>query len=216
MWNWICVCNCACEAGEQCGVHTNVSSRSNRGRSCAFFFFLDEGAFLDHTPPSSSGAEGEGGAAETVPVSSGPVAALAPSLTPASQPTISLLTDSSSDSLSVESLTLLPPADSPHLYPCTRYSSISQNLPRGEVFITEEEEGGGSGDEREEGGDEGWLDETEADTTVKEVTTELVTPTEEEPEGQENTAEKEETGTELLPAQQTEMHSEAIDSPELD
>ncbi|CAG02693.1 unnamed protein product, partial [Tetraodon nigroviridis] len=69
-----------------------------------FCFPLDEGAFLDHTPPSSSSAaEGEG------------AAALAPSLTPASQPTISLLPESSSDSLSVESLTLLPPADSPHL-----------------------------------------------------------------------------------------------------
>lgn len=182
-----------------------------------FCFPLDEGAFPDHTPPSSSGAEGEGGAAGTIPVSCGPVAALAPSLTPASQPTISLLTDSSSDSLSVESLTLLPPADSPHLYSCARYSSISQNSPRGEVFITvEEEEEGGSGDEREEGGEEGWLDEMETDTTVKEVTTELVTPTEEEPEGQENTAVKEETEAESLPAQQTEMHSEAVDSPELD
>uniref|UniRef100_H3D223 C-type lectin domain containing 16A n=1 Tax=Tetraodon nigroviridis TaxID=99883 RepID=H3D223_TETNG len=103
--------------------------------------FPNEGAFLDHTPPSSSSAaEGEG------------AAALAPSLTPASQPTISLLPESSSDSLSVESLTLLPPADSPHLYPCARLSSVSQNLPR-----------------------------------------ELVTPTEEEPEGQGNTAAKEET-----------------------
>lgn len=164
-----------------------------------FCFPLDEGAFPDHTPPSSSGAEGEGGAAGTMPVSCGPVSALAPSLTPASQPTISLLTDSSSDSLSVESLTLLPPADSPHLYSCARYSSISQNLPRGEVFITVEEEGG-SGDEREEGGEEGWLDEMETDTAVKEVTTELVTPTEEEPECQENTAEKE-AEAESLPAQ---------------
>uniref|UniRef100_A0A3Q3WMF9 Uncharacterized protein n=1 Tax=Mola mola TaxID=94237 RepID=A0A3Q3WMF9_MOLML len=47
-----------------------------------------------------------------------PVTALAPSLTPASQPTISLLTDNNADALSVESLTLLPPADSPHLHPC--------------------------------------------------------------------------------------------------
>lgn len=170
---------------------------------------LDEGAFLDHAPPSSSGAEGEGGAAETMPV-----AALAPSLTPASQPTISLLTDSSSDSLSVESLTLLPPADSPHLYPCARYSSSSQNLPRGEAFITEEEEERGSSDEREEGGEEGWLDETE--TTVKEVTTELVTPTEEVPGGQENTDAKEETEDESLPGQHPKMHREAIESPELD
>lgn len=117
----------------------------------------------------------------------------------------------------MESLTLLPPADSPHLYPCAHYSSVSQNLLRGEVFITEEEEEEGvSGDEREEGSEEGWLDETETDTTVKEVTTELVTPTEEDTDGQEHTVVKEETEEESLPAQQTEMHSEAIESPELD
>lgn len=169
---------------------------------------LDEGAFLDHTPPSSSGAEGEGGAADTMPGSSGPVAALAPSLTPASQPTISLLTESSSDSLSVESLTLLPPADSPHLHPCARHSSVSQSLLSAEGFIPEEEEEDIINDDREEGEEEGWLDETE--TTVKEVTTELVTPTEEEP------GVKEQTEVESLPAEQTEMHNETIDSPELD
>ncbi|XP_019723869.1 protein CLEC16A isoform X1 [Hippocampus comes] len=69
----------------------------------------DDGTFLESTPPSSSCGEGEGG---------GPPPTLAPSLTPASQPTISLLTDSNADTLSVESLTLLPPADSPHLHPC--------------------------------------------------------------------------------------------------
>lgn len=176
---------------------------------------LDEGAFLDHTPPSSSGAEGEGGAADPMPGSSGPVAALAPSLTPASQPTISLLTESSSDSLSVESLTLLPPADSPHLHPCARHSSISQSLLSAEGFIPEEEEEEEDimADDREEGEEEGWLDETE--TTVKEVTTELLTPTEEEPGGQELTAVKE-TEDESLPAEQTQMHNETIDSPELD
>uniref|UniRef100_A0A3Q2YGJ0 C-type lectin domain containing 16A n=1 Tax=Hippocampus comes TaxID=109280 RepID=A0A3Q2YGJ0_HIPCM len=63
----------------------------------------DDGTFLESTPPSSSCGEGEGG---------GPPPTLAPSLTPASQPTISLLTDSNADTLSVESLTLLPPADS--------------------------------------------------------------------------------------------------------
>ncbi|TNM97245.1 hypothetical protein fugu_015401 [Takifugu bimaculatus] len=173
----------------------------------------DEGAFLDHTPPSSSGAEGEGGAADTMPGSSGP--ALAPSLTPASQPTISLLTESGSDSLSVESLTLLPPADSPHLHPCARHSSISQSLLTAEGFIPEEEEEEDiMADEREEGEEGGWLDETE--TTVKEVTTELVTPTEEEPGGQEITAVKEQTKDQSLPAEQTEMHNETIDSPELD
>lgn len=113
----------------------------------------------------------------------------------------------------MESLTLLPPADSPHLHPCARHSSISQILLRGEVFIPEEEEEGISSDEREEGKEEGWLDETE--TTIKEVTTELVTLSEEEPGGQEITALKEQT-EESLPAELTEMHSETIDSPELD
>uniref|UniRef100_A0A8C4IVU1 C-type lectin domain containing 16A n=1 Tax=Dicentrarchus labrax TaxID=13489 RepID=A0A8C4IVU1_DICLA len=80
----------------------------------------DDGTFLEHTPPSSSGGEGEGGGGQVMQVSSTPSAAvtapaLAPSLTPASQPTISLLTDNNADALSVESLTLLPPAGSPHL-----------------------------------------------------------------------------------------------------
>lgn len=44
-----------------------------------------------------------------------PAATLAPSLTPAAQPTISLLSDANTDSLSVDSLTLLPPADPPCL-----------------------------------------------------------------------------------------------------
>uniref|UniRef100_A0A672S048 C-type lectin domain containing 16A n=1 Tax=Sinocyclocheilus grahami TaxID=75366 RepID=A0A672S048_SINGR len=41
--------------------------------------------------------------------------ALAPSLTPAPQPTISLLSDNDAETLSVDSLTLLPPADPPRL-----------------------------------------------------------------------------------------------------
>uniref|UniRef100_A0A8C2IT00 C-type lectin domain containing 16A n=1 Tax=Cyprinus carpio TaxID=7962 RepID=A0A8C2IT00_CYPCA len=41
--------------------------------------------------------------------------ALAPSLTPAPQPTISLLSDNNAETLSVDSLTLLPPADPPRL-----------------------------------------------------------------------------------------------------
>lgn len=196
------------------GVSTLTSAlRAHSSHRSRLSSPLDEGAFLDHTPPSSSGAEGEGGAADTMPGCTGPVAALAPSLTPASQPTISLLTESSSDSLSVESLTLLPPADSPHLHPCARHSSISQSLLTAEGFIPEEEEED-IADEREEGEEEEWLDETE--TTVKEVTTELVTPTEEEPGGQEITAVKEQTEDESLPAEQTEMHNETIDSPELD
>lgn len=173
---------------------------------------------MEPTPASSSGGEGESGATEPMAVSSGPVSGLAPSLTPASQPTISLLTDSSSDSLSVESLTLLPPADSPLLHPCTRYTSVSHSLHRGEGFIPEEEdedEQGIGDEEREEVEDEGWLDDTETDTTIKEVTTELVTPTE-ELEGQRNAAVKEQTGDESIPAEHEQEHREAIDSPELD
>lgn len=195
------------------GVATSMSPlHAGSSHRCRLSSPLDEGAFLDHTPPSSSGAEGEGGAVDAMPGSSGLVAALAPSLTPASQPTISLLTESSSDSLSVESLTLLPPADSPHLHPCARHSSISQNFRRAEGFIPEEEEV--IADEREEGEEEGWLDETE--TTVKEVTAELVTPTEEESGGQEITAVEEQAEDESLPAEQTGRHNETIDSPELD
>ncbi|RXM32444.1 Protein CLEC16A [Acipenser ruthenus] len=52
---------------------------------------------------------------ETGSVVPAPGRALAPSLTPAHQPTISLLSDDT-DSLSVESLTLLPPTDPQHIH----------------------------------------------------------------------------------------------------
>ncbi|KAJ0041668.1 hypothetical protein NL108_008801 [Boleophthalmus pectinirostris] len=119
----------------------------------------DESVLSAYTPPASSAPE------EGAPASAhGPV--LAPSLTPAAQPTISLLTDNTTDSLSVESLTLLPPADSPHLHPCTSHP------PKGQDTITEEEEEG----EKEPGhtGDE---EEEETDATVKE---EQMTPTDED------------------------------------
>uniref|UniRef100_A0A671XT23 C-type lectin domain containing 16A n=1 Tax=Sparus aurata TaxID=8175 RepID=A0A671XT23_SPAAU len=90
----------------------------------------DDGTFLEHTPPSSSGGEGEGGGGEVTLVSSVTAPTLAPSLTPASQPTISLLTDNSADSLSVESLTLLPPSDSPHLHPCASHAPATHSLQR--------------------------------------------------------------------------------------
>ncbi|KAM7386580.1 hypothetical protein PAMA_009272 [Pampus argenteus] len=155
----------------------------------------DDGTFLEHTPPSSSGGEGEGGGREVTLVSSTPVPAqaLAPSLTPASQPTISLLTNSNANTLSVESLTLLPPSDSPHLHPCA--SHIPTTLQRPDAAIAEEEEdndeekeGVSKGERREEEEleeeEESPIDETEKDATVKEeTTTELVTPTDEEPEG---------------------------------
>uniref|UniRef100_A0A8D3E5R3 C-type lectin domain containing 16A n=1 Tax=Scophthalmus maximus TaxID=52904 RepID=A0A8D3E5R3_SCOMX len=89
---------------------------------------LDDGTFLEHT-------EGEGGGGEVTQVSSTPSTlvpspALAPSLTPASQPNISLLTDNSADTLSVESLTLLPPAGSPHLHPCASHIPVTHGLQR--------------------------------------------------------------------------------------
>ncbi|XP_055079366.1 protein CLEC16A isoform X2 [Periophthalmus magnuspinnatus] len=120
----------------------------------------DESVFSAYTPPACVAPE------EGAPASAhGP--ALAPSLTPATQPTISLLTDDATDSLSVESLTLLPPAGSPHLHPCTSVA------PKGQATIIEEEEMkelGHTGDEEEE----------ETDATVKEE--QMTTTDEDSPE----------------------------------
>lgn len=163
--------------------------------------------------------------------------ALAPSLTPASQPTISLLTDNNADALSVESLTLLPPADSPHLHPCASQVPATHSLQRPDASIPEEEE-----DQEDEGGvkrepredeelqeEEGSpTDETETDATIKEeaTTTELVTPTDEatgerdggeEPEGEDTLLEVNRDN--LTAAEKTEgaeTHDETPDSPELD
>ncbi|KAM4530978.1 protein CLEC16A isoform 2-T2 [Odontesthes bonariensis] len=188
----------------------------------------DDGTFLEHTPPSSSGGESEGGGGEVTQVSSTPVLApaLAPSLTPASQPTISLLTDSSADTLSVESLTLLPPADSPHLHPC----AATFSLQRPDATIAEEEEerewlGKGEANEEEDEGSP--IDETDA--TVKEETTEtieLITPTDEAPEGADRPEGEDGelldegddmTATEsALKTEDAEIRSETPDSPELD
>ncbi|XP_070703371.1 protein CLEC16A isoform X2 [Pempheris klunzingeri] len=208
----------------------------------------DDGTFLEHTPPSSSGGEGEGGGGEVMLVSSTPSApALAPSLTPASQPTISLLTDNNADTLSVESLTLLPPADSPHLHPCAGHAPATHSLQRPEASIAEEEvevedeeetAGGGKEDGRaleglqeEEGSP---MDETETDATVKEetTTTELATPTDEEPEEPEGGEPEDDdaplevnrdqlSAAELQEgddstAEEAERNSETPDSPELD
>lgn len=49
---------------------------------------------------------------------------LAPSLTPAPQPTISLLSNNDAETLSVDSLTLLPPADPPRLRSFSTQSSV--------------------------------------------------------------------------------------------
>ncbi|XP_058624437.1 protein CLEC16A isoform X1 [Onychostoma macrolepis] len=54
--------------------------------------------------------------------------ALAPSLTPAPQPTISLLSDNDAETLSVDSLTLLPPADPPRLRSFSTQSSVQDDV----------------------------------------------------------------------------------------
>ncbi|XP_069566076.1 protein CLEC16A isoform X2 [Brachyistius frenatus] len=195
----------------------------------------DDGTFLEHTPPSSSGGEGEGGGEVTLvsstPSTPVPAPALAPSLTPASQPTISLLTDNNADTLSVESLTLLPPADSPHLHPCTGHSLQRPDASIAEEREEEEEEEEVSKEERREEEEDGSpTDETETDATVKEdtaETTELVTPTDEAPDGGEDTP-PEDDGDLLREgddtpapksaeeAEDAELHTETPDSPELD
>ncbi|XP_051995193.1 protein CLEC16A-like isoform X2 [Xyrauchen texanus] len=53
--------------------------------------------------------------------------ALAPSLTPTPQPTISLLSDNDAETLSVDSLTLLPPADPPRLRSFSTQSSVQDD-----------------------------------------------------------------------------------------
>ncbi|XP_066497872.1 protein CLEC16A isoform X2 [Hoplias malabaricus] len=55
--------------------------------------------------------------------------ALAPSLTPAAQPTISLLSDADTETLSVDSLTLLPPADPLRLCQLSSQSPSHQGTP---------------------------------------------------------------------------------------
>lgn len=52
---------------------------------------------------------------------------LAPSLTPAPQPTISLLSNNDAEALSVDSLTLLPPADPPRLRSFSTQSSVQDD-----------------------------------------------------------------------------------------
>ncbi|XP_017573810.1 protein CLEC16A isoform X4 [Pygocentrus nattereri] len=65
----------------------------------------------------------------TAQSSSAPAPALAPSLTPAAQPTISLLSDADAETLSVDSLTLLPPADPPRLRAFSSQSSVQEETP---------------------------------------------------------------------------------------
>ncbi|XP_075996038.1 protein CLEC16A isoform X3 [Genypterus blacodes] len=177
----------------------------------------DDGTFLDQTPPSGGG----GGAGEATAAPSPPSApALAPSLTPASQPNISLLTDNNADGLSVESLTLLPPADSPHLHPCTSHAPALHSLQGPASSIAEEEE-----EEEGDGEQRGEENETETEATVKEnnAATDSDTPTDDTAdqslgEGEESV----DTPTDTPPApaadkrEDSEMLHDTPESPELD
>uniref|UniRef100_A0A665WDN6 Uncharacterized protein n=1 Tax=Echeneis naucrates TaxID=173247 RepID=A0A665WDN6_ECHNA len=198
------------------------------------------------SPPSSgSGSTGrcDSVTASTISAQS-PTGTLAPSLTPASQPTISLLTDNSTDTLTVESLTLLPPSDSPHLHPCASHIPTACFLHTADTSIAEEEEEEEEEEEkkgkdkerarkREQREEEelqeeevSLTDETETDATVKEdtTTTELVTPTDEAlVEGDELQGEDtpQQLDRDLLSAAElqgrdAETHTEIPDSPELD
>lgn len=205
---------------------------------------------MEHTPPSSSGGEGEGGGGEVTLVSStpstpapAPAQALAPSLTPASQPTISLLTDSNADTLSVESLTLLPPADSPHLHPCATH--VPATLQRPDAAIAEEEEDNdeeAEGVRKEEHREKEELEEEEEEVEGSPIDETPPDEAPEEPVGG-DVAEDEEPVDEDTPVgahrdppsaaqvqerddstaaesvektEDAEMHSETPDSPELD
>ncbi|XP_055507738.1 protein CLEC16A isoform X3 [Leucoraja erinacea] len=87
--------------------------------------FPDQVEFVNEAHFSPPTAEG-GSSCYHLPSSTEPEAAnLAPSLTPAHQPTISLISDDNTDALSVESLTLLPPADAQHIRSVSTLSQTS-------------------------------------------------------------------------------------------
>eukprot|EP00062_Callorhinchus_milii_P019101 gi/632973280/ref/XP_007903077.1/ PREDICTED: protein CLEC16A isoform X3 [Callorhinchus milii] len=86
--------------------------------------FPDHVEFVNQADSSNTMAE-PGAHKSSVPrVTESEATSLAPSLTPAHQPTISLLSDDNTDALSVESLTLVPPADAQHI---RSVSTLSQN-----------------------------------------------------------------------------------------
>lgn len=87
--------------------------------------FPDQVEFVNEAHSSPPTAEG-GSSCYHLSSSTEPEAAnLAPSLTPAHQPTISLISDDNTDALSVESLTLLPPADAQHIRSVSTLSQTS-------------------------------------------------------------------------------------------
>ncbi|XP_048058665.1 protein CLEC16A isoform X3 [Megalobrama amblycephala] len=89
-----------------------------------------------HNPSTSSPSGGPTGPCDSVTASSTSThtttqsqtgLSLAPSLTPAPQPTISLLSNNDAETLSVDSLTLLPPADPPRLRSFSSQSSVQDD-----------------------------------------------------------------------------------------
>ncbi|XP_057717169.1 protein CLEC16A isoform X3 [Corythoichthys intestinalis] len=188
----------------------------------------DDGTFLENTPPSSSCGEGEEGSGDltsTLSTQGPPPPTLAPSLTPASQPTISLLTDSSADTLSVESLTLLPPVDSPHLYPCANPLAVpAPFLMRLEEESDEEKTEARKGEQKTESSP---VEHTDADGTLKEdLKEEPLIPThdtvdnplgENEHGGADSLQyEEERAPVSVMEREDVEKHTEIPDSPELD
>lgn len=114
----------------------------------------------------------------------------------------------------MESLTLLPPADSPRLHPCA--ATLSLQRPDASIIEEELEANGEREDELLE------EDETETDATVKDETTEtteLITPTDEGPEGADQQGE--DTSLEVekestTATESVETHTQTAESPELD
>ncbi|XP_045075573.1 protein CLEC16A-like, partial [Coregonus clupeaformis] len=113
----------------------------------------DDETFLEHTPPSSSGGEGRRRRGVNRVLSLRPTRPSPgpPASPPASQPNISLLTDDNTDSLSVESLTLLPPSDPPHLHTLSSHTHLGTDMAIKEEEEEEEEEELDEGVEKEEG-----------------------------------------------------------------
>ncbi|XP_037111537.1 protein CLEC16A isoform X2 [Syngnathus acus] len=178
----------------------------------------DDGTFLENTPPSSSCGEGEGSVGDltSTPSTQGPPPTLAPSLTPASQPTISLLTDSNADNLSVESLTLLPPADSPHLHPCANpLAAPASFLMRLDEQSDEEKEDARKGEQEAEVSP---MEHTEADGTLREnPNMEALIAVVEDPLGEDESEERRDSPQlEEEETQNGEKHTETPNSLELD
>ncbi|XP_048847221.1 protein CLEC16A isoform X5 [Brienomyrus brachyistius] len=128
-----------------------ASTASGSAQSATQSPSADDASFLDQTnycpPGEAEPMETPGSTSQqqaTPPI-------LAPSLTPAPQPTISLFLDNGSDSLSVESLTLLPPADPPSLRCLGNPPEVrGGGLPHPEEVVEEEEEEAKEDVEKEE------------------------------------------------------------------